>query len=56
MKAMYEMMILALQTDSTRVITYRQPIKGLLSSLGINYDGHQLSHLKESTTDQFHGL
>ena len=48
MKAMYEMIALALQTDSTRVITYRQPIKGLLQSLGINYDGHQLSHYSGS--------
>ncbi|MCM8538706.1 MAG: DUF1552 domain-containing protein [Lentisphaeraceae bacterium] len=48
MKAMYEMIILALQTDSTRVISYRQPIKGLLNSLGLNYDGHQLSHYNGS--------
>ena len=48
MKAMYEMIVLALQTDSTRVITYRQPIKGILNSLGLNYDGHQLSHYNGS--------
>ena len=48
MKAMYEMIVLALQTDSSRVITYRQPIKGILNSLGLNYDGHQLSHYNGS--------
>ena len=48
MKAMYELIVLALQTDSTRVITYRQPIKGLLKSLNISYDGHQLSHYNGS--------
>jgi hypothetical protein len=43
-KTMYDLMILALQTDSTRVISYRQPVRSLISSMGINYDGHQLSH------------
>lgn len=44
MKTVYDLMALALQTDSTRVITYRQPLKGILKSLNLGYDGHQLSH------------
>ena len=44
MKTVYDLITLALQTDSTRVISYRQPLKNILSGLGISYDGHQLSH------------
>ena len=44
LKTVYDLMTLALQTDSTRVITYRQPLKGILKSLNLGYDGHQLSH------------
>jgi hypothetical protein len=41
---MYDLMVAALQTDSTRVITYRQPISTLLTSLGIKVAAHDMSH------------
>jgi hypothetical protein len=41
---MYDLMIAALQTDSTRVITYRLPISNLLSSLGVKVAAHDMSH------------
>ncbi|HTN77286.1 MAG TPA: DUF1552 domain-containing protein, partial [Pirellulaceae bacterium] len=34
-KLMYDLIVAALQTDSTRVITYRQPVSTLLTSLDI---------------------
>jgi hypothetical protein len=37
-------MVAAFQTDSTRVITYRQPVSPLLASWGINIGAHTLSH------------
>jgi hypothetical protein len=43
-KVMYDLMIAALQTDSTRVITYRQPVAHLLTSLGIKVAPHDMSH------------
>lgn len=43
-KLMYDLMVAALQTDSTRVITYRQPISTLLTSLGIKVAAHDMSH------------
>ena len=41
---MYEIMVAALQTDSTRVMTYRQPTHTLVASLGITMDSHTMSH------------
>jgi hypothetical protein len=41
---MYDLMIAALQTDSTRVITYRQPVGTLLQSLAIKVAPHDMSH------------
>ena len=41
---MYDLMIAALQTDSTRVLTYRQPVQHLLQSLGISMNPHNMSH------------
>jgi hypothetical protein len=43
-KVMYDILVAALQTDSTRVITYRQPVGTLLKGLGINVAPHDMSH------------
>ena len=43
-KVMYDLLATALQTDSTRVITYRQPVGTLLAGLGINVAPHDMSH------------
>jgi hypothetical protein len=41
---MYDLIVAALQTDSTRVITYRQPVSSLLASLDIRVNPHDMSH------------
>jgi hypothetical protein len=41
---MYDIMIAALQTDSTRVLTYRQPVSTLLTSMEIKVAPHDMSH------------
>jgi hypothetical protein len=43
-KLMYDLIVAAFQTDCTRVMTYRQPISTLLTSLGINVAPHDMSH------------
>ena len=43
-RIMYDLMIAAMQTDSTRVMTYRQPVSTLLTSLGIKVAPHDMSH------------
>lgn len=43
-KLMYDMMIIALQTDATRVVSYRLPVCSLLSGIGIQLKAHSLSH------------
>ncbi|MHC4879491.1 MAG: DUF1552 domain-containing protein, partial [Planctomycetota bacterium] len=43
-KLMYDMMIIALQTDATRVVSYRLPVCSLLSGMGISLKAHSLSH------------
>jgi len=43
-RLMYDLIVAALQTDSTRVVTFRQPIKHLLTSLGIQVAAHDMSH------------
>ena len=43
-KLMYDLMVASLQTDSTRVLTYRLPIANLLTSLGITVAAHDMSH------------
>ena len=40
----YDIMIAAMQTDSSRVFTYRQPVVSLLTSLDINVFPHDMSH------------
>ena len=41
---MYDMIIIALQTDATRVISYRQPVCSLLAGMGVSLKAHSLSH------------
>ena len=43
-RLMYDLIVAALQTDSTRVMTYRQPISTLLSSIGVKVLAHDMSH------------
>ncbi len=43
-RIMYDIIVAALQTDSTRVLTYRQPVSTLLTSLGIKVAPHDMSH------------
>jgi hypothetical protein len=43
-RVMYDLLVAALQTDSTRVVTYRQPISTLLSSIGVKVAAHDMSH------------
>jgi hypothetical protein len=43
-KLMYDIMIAAMQTDSSRVFTYRQPVSTLLTSVGITVHPHDMSH------------
>ncbi|MDG2224466.1 MAG: DUF1552 domain-containing protein [Rubripirellula sp.] len=43
-KMMYDMIIIAMQTDSTRVISYRQPVCSVLEGMGIGLKAHSLSH------------
>ena len=47
---MFDMMVIALQTDMTRVITYRLPVCDLLKSMGIKIKAHTLSHYGFSKT------
>ena len=44
LKILQQLMVAAFQTDSTRVITYRQPVDSLLKSWGMNIGSHTLSH------------
>lgn len=41
---MYDIMIAAMRTDSTRVMTYRQPVSTLMTSIGIKVAPHDMSH------------
>lgn len=43
-KLMYDIMVAALQVDATRVLTYRQPVSTLLTSLDIKVHPHDMSH------------
>jgi hypothetical protein len=43
-RVMYDLMVAAIQTDSTRVLTYRQPVGTLLQSLGLKVAPHDMSH------------
>lgn len=41
---MEHMIIIALQTDATRVVSYRLPVCSLLESMGVSLKAHSLSH------------
>ena len=41
---MYDIIVAAMQTDSTRVLTYRQPVTTLLTSLSLKTEAHTMSH------------
>jgi hypothetical protein len=41
---MYDILVAAIQTDSTRVVGYRQPVDTLLTSLDIKVFPHDMSH------------
>ena len=43
-KVMYDLIVAALQTDSTHVLTYRQPVGTLLQSLDVKVAPHDMSH------------
>lgn len=43
-EAMYNLIVAALQTDSTRVLSYRMPGQSLLQSLDISLSAHNVSH------------
>ena len=43
-KVMYDLIVAAFQTDSTRVIGYRLPVDSLLRSIGHSIGGHTMSH------------
>jgi len=43
-KVMYDIIVAALQTDTTRVLTYRQPVGTLLQSLDLKVAPHDMSH------------
>jgi hypothetical protein len=43
-RLMHDLMIAALRTDSTRVITYRHPHLNLMKALDIDYHPHDVSH------------
>ena len=51
-RLMYDIMLAAMKTDSTRVLTYRQPVASLLASLDIKVLAHDMSHYGRSG-DQF---
>lgn len=41
---MYDMIIVALQTNMTNVVSYRQPVCSVLEGMGIKLKAHSLSH------------
>jgi hypothetical protein len=43
-KLIYDIMIAAMQTDGTRVMTFRQPVNTLLTALDIKVHPHDMSH------------
>jgi len=51
-KIMFDMIVLALQTDSTRVVSYRLPVTALIESLQLNITAHAMSHYRVSKTKQ----
>jgi len=49
---MYKLIVAAIQTDSTRVLTYREPGSRLLTSLGANGNAHNVSHYRPDSTSE----
>ena len=43
-RLMYDLIVAALQTDSSRVLTFRQPVNSLLASQDIKVHQHDMSH------------
>ncbi|QDT39039.1 DUF1552 domain-containing protein [Stratiformator vulcanicus] len=43
-KMMYDLIVAAIKADLTRVITYRQPLEGLIAELGYKVTGHETTH------------
>jgi len=43
-KLVYDLMVAAIQTDSTRILTYRQPVSTLLTSIDVKVHPHDMSH------------
>jgi hypothetical protein len=43
-RVMYDLMVAAIQTDMTRVLTYRQPVEGLIKELGYKFNAHSTTH------------
>jgi hypothetical protein len=43
-RLMYDLMVAALQTDATRVATYRMPVDLLIKGIGLKFAGHNISH------------
>ncbi|HEX8910883.1 MAG TPA: DUF1552 domain-containing protein [Humisphaera sp.] len=43
-RVMYDLIVAALRTDTTRVLTYRQPVGTLLQSLDLKVAPHDVSH------------
>lgn len=43
-RLMYDLMAAAIQTDNARVISYRQPVSTLLTSIDVRIDSHTMSH------------
>lgn len=48
-RVMYDLMVAAIQTDMTRVLTYRQPVEGLLKELGYKINGHTTTHCPKNS-------
>ena len=49
---MYDILVAAFQTDSTRVLTYRQPVDTLLTSLDIKVAPHDMSHYHSTMAEK----
>ena len=51
-RLMYDIIVAAIQTDSTRVLTYRQPVTTLLTSMEIKTEAHTMSHYHGAPGDR----
>lgn len=46
-RMMYDLIVAAMQVDSSRVFTYRMPAQALIQSLGATMSAHNMSHFSE---------